>query len=70
MKRTHFFPSLRAIDSQLNVDFVIGNRGTKTGLKLWEKAAKFAAGIVAADYCKSYTEIVPAEQLVQTKVGT
>ena len=37
---------------------------------LWRKVEEFAQGVVAADYWKSYNEIVPAEQLVQTKAET
>lgn len=39
-------------------------------MRLWDKVSKFADGVVAADYWKSYNEIVPAEQLVQTKAET
>jgi insertion element IS1 protein InsB len=37
---------------------------------LWQKVGKLAAGFVDTDYWKSYNEIVPEEQLVQTKAET
>lgn len=39
-------------------------------MKLWEKVGKFACGDVMADYWKSYNEIIPSEQLTQTKAET
>lgn len=39
-------------------------------MKLWDKVAILAEGVVAADYWKSYNEIVPVEQLVQNKAET
>ena len=50
-------------DRKEYVDFVIGNRGIETGLKLWKNVENLAQGIVAADYWKSYNEIVPRERL-------
>jgi insertion element IS1 protein InsB len=52
------------------VDFKVGNQGTKTGLKLWGRVGKLAVVPVMADHWKPYTEIVPAGQLLQTKVET
>jgi len=37
---------------------------------LWDKVGVFAKGIVAADYWKSYKEMVPPEKLLQTKEET
>jgi insertion element IS1 protein InsB len=51
-------------------DFFIGNRGTETGMKLWNKVKEYSFGIVATDYWKSYNEMIPKEQLVQTKAET
>jgi insertion element IS1 protein InsB len=50
------------------VDFVLGNRETETGMKLWN--ISYAQGVVAADNWKSYNEMRPASQLVQTKAKT
>ena len=37
---------------------------------MWVKVKEFAVGIVAADYWKSYNEMISKEQLVQTKSQT
>jgi insertion element IS1 protein InsB len=37
---------------------------------LWDKVKEYAEGIVAADYWKSYKEMIPIEQLVQSKAET
>jgi len=37
---------------------------------LWDKVKEYAEGIVAADYWKSYKEMIPMEQLVQSKAET
>jgi insertion element IS1 protein InsB len=34
---------------------------------LWDKVSSYAKGIVATDYWKSYKEMIPIEQLVQSK---
>jgi insertion element IS1 protein InsB len=52
------------------MDFVVGNRGTKTGLILWNRIKNQSVGVVATDYWASYNEMIPAEQLVQTKAET
>lgn len=39
-------------------------------MKLWGRVEKLAVGVVASDYWRSYNEIVPVEQLVQTKAET
>jgi insertion element IS1 protein InsB len=49
---------------------VLGNRGTETGKLLWNKIKEYAKGIVATDYWKSYKEMIPREQLVQSKSET
>jgi IS1 family transposase len=48
----------------------LGNRGTETGIKLWDKVKEYAKGYVATDYWKSYKEMVPLEQLIQSKAET
>jgi IS1 family transposase len=52
------------------MDFEVGNRGTKTELKLWGRVGQLAVGSVMADHWKPYTEIVSAGQLLQTKAET
>ena len=37
---------------------------------MWNRVKGYAQGIVVADYWKSYNEMVPASQLVQTKAET
>ena len=37
---------------------------------LWNRVKIFAKGIVTTDFWKSYEEIVPSEQLLQTKTET
>jgi Transposase and inactivated derivatives, IS1 family len=37
---------------------------------LWDKVKEYAEGIVAADYWKPYKEMIPVEQLVQSKAET
>jgi insertion element IS1 protein InsB len=39
-------------------------------MKLWSKIQDSATGVVTADYWKSYNELIPAEQLIQTKKET
>ena len=46
------------------------NRGTETGKKLWKQVKVYAKGIVMIDYWKSYKEMIPVEQLVQSKAET
>jgi insertion element IS1 protein InsB len=52
------------------MDFVVGNRSTKTGLTLWNRIVHQSCGIVATDYWKSYNKMIPAEKLLQTKAET
>ena len=37
---------------------------------LWDKVKEYAEGIVAADYRKSYKEMIPIDQLLQSKAET
>jgi insertion element IS1 protein InsB len=37
---------------------------------LWNRVKTFAKGNVMSDYWKSYREMIPAEQLVQSKAET
>ena len=48
----------------------MGNRGTETGIRLWDKVRDYAKGFVATDYWKSYKEMIPAELLIQSKAET
>jgi insertion element IS1 protein InsB len=48
----------------------LGNRGTETGKKLWEKVKCYANGVVMTDYWKSYKEMIPSKQLIQSKAET
>ncbi|MFJ1425009.1 IS1 family transposase [Capnocytophaga canimorsus] len=52
------------------LDFVVGNRGTETGLKLWERINQEETKAYCTDYWKSYKEFIPAEKHVQTKAET
>jgi insertion element IS1 protein InsB len=52
------------------MDCVVGSRGTKTGLMLWNRIKDQSVGLVATDYWASYNEMVPPERLVQTKAET
>ena len=48
----------------------MGNRGTQTGLNLWNEVKRYAHGHVMTDYWKSYNEIIPNEKLIQTNAET
>jgi len=52
------------------INFVVGNRGTETGLKLWEKIKKIPVKTYKTDHWKSYAEFVPKEKHVQSKAQT
>jgi insertion element IS1 protein InsB len=52
------------------IDFHLGNRGTETGKKLWNRVKDYAQGFVMTDYWKSYKEMIPSEQLIQSKKET
>jgi insertion element IS1 protein InsB len=39
-------------------------------MKLWSKVKDYAVGLVMTDYWKSYNEMIPKAQLVQTKAET
>ena len=57
-------------DSKEYIDFVVGDRSTKRGLKLWNKVKEQSTGMVATDYWNSYNEMIPPEKLIQTKAET
>ena len=39
-------------------------------MRLWNKVKEYAQGFVATDYWKSYKEMIPTEQLTQSKAET
>ena len=57
-------------DVRQYIDMVVGDRSTKTGSKLWNKIKGQTAGIVTADYWRSYNEIIPEDMLIQTQAET
>ena len=57
-------------DSKEYIDFVVGDRSTKRGLKLWNKVKEQSTGMVATDYWNSYNKMIAAEKLIQTKAET
>ncbi|MFK8300197.1 IS1 family transposase [Capnocytophaga canimorsus] len=52
------------------LDFVVGNRGTETGLKLWERIKQEETKVYCTDYWKSHKEFTPAEKHLQPKAET
>ncbi len=48
----------------------MGNRGIKKGPMLWKKVKQKGAGLVMADYWKSYNEMVSENQLIQSNKET
>jgi insertion element IS1 protein InsB len=48
----------------------LGNRGAETGKRLWNGVKTYSNGVVMTDYWKSYKEMMPAKQLVQSKAET
>ena len=52
------------------MDFVVGDRSTETGRKLWEKIKDIEAGVYCSDYWKSYAEFLPQEKHIQSKAET
>ncbi|MFT4062921.1 MAG: IS1 family transposase, partial [Edaphocola sp.] len=52
------------------LDFVIGNRGTETGIKLWDNIKDIETDVYCTDYWKSYAEFIPKEKHVQSKAET
>ncbi len=52
------------------IDFIIGRRDTKTGLKLWERTNNKSIETVYTDYYSPYEQIIPAEKHIQTKAET
>jgi len=51
-------------------DFVVGNRGTETGIKIWNKIKFNIKGKVMSDYWKSYKKMIPECKLNQSKKET
>ncbi len=49
------------------IDFVVGDRSTKTGIMLWDKIKELSSGAVATDCWNSYAEMIPKEKLIQIK---
>ncbi len=52
------------------ISFVCGNRGTETGIKLWDQIKNISVSKYCSDYWKSYEEFIPLQKHVQTKVET
>lgn len=52
------------------VDFVVEDRSSQTGMKLWQKIENEHIDIVYSDFWKPYKEIIPAEKLHQSKAET
>ena len=52
------------------VNFVVGDRSTKTGKELWKGIKERAKGYIATDYWKPYENFVPKEKHVQSKAHT
>ncbi len=49
------------------LDFVIGNRGTETGLRLWDKVKELETDFYCTDYWKSYAEFIPEKKTFKLK---
>ena len=47
------------------INFVVGDRSTKTGKTLWEKIKQFKMGKITSDYLKPYEDFVPKEKHIQ-----
>jgi insertion element IS1 protein InsB len=52
------------------VDFVIGNRGFQTGIKIWNRVANSTPVRVMTDYWKPYKQIIPRRIHTQSKAET
>ena len=52
------------------VNFVVGDRSTKTGKELWEGVKDRAKGFIATDYWKPYEKFVPKDKHIQSKAHT
>jgi len=52
------------------INFVVGDRSTKTGKILWEKIKQFKMGIITSDYWKPYEDFIPREKHIQSKAET
>ena len=57
-------------DKRQHLDFVVGTRGTETGIKLWKKIEPIADERIMTDYWKSYAEMIPENKLKQSKKET
>ncbi len=52
------------------IDFEIGNRGVKTGKKLWQRVRKISPKAVMTDFWKPYRKFIPRKLHVQSKAET
>ena len=52
------------------LDFVCGDRSTKTGKKLWEKLKPINVDTYCYDDWKSYKKFIPAEKHIRSKADT
>jgi IS1 family transposase len=52
------------------INFVVGDRSTRTGKELWEGVKDRAKGIIATDYWKPYEKFVPKDKHIQSKAHT
>ncbi|MDR1881691.1 MAG: IS1 family transposase [Prevotella sp.] len=52
------------------INFVIGDRSSKTGKKLWEKIKEFKMSKIATDHWSPYDNFVPEENHVRSKAET
>jgi len=57
-------------DTKEYIDFVVGDRSSKTGITLWNKVKQRVIGCVFTDYWKAYKEMIPSDQLRQSKGKT
>ena len=53
-----------------HIDFLCGDRSTKTGRKLWEKIKNMKINGFCSDYWKSYCEFIPDHKHMQSKAET
>ncbi len=52
------------------ISFVCGDRGTKTGLKLWEQIKNISVNSYCSDFRKPYEGFVSPDKHIQTKAET
>ena len=52
------------------INCVVGTRGTKTGMLLWNNIKGLVKKSVMTDYWQVYEQIIPTEQHVQSKAET